>query len=144
MSSISTNMYGNANQVRRGDCNQTTDQALRNITDEALLNYINVTSESNVNATEEIDSFYFYEVSKGLLQSRIRIPLRKQREILRIHVSRVTCNFWNSCHFRIVKPSRKKIAARQKHGIGTLDKYLLFCGFENVCICIYIYFQIFT
>ncbi|XP_070153515.1 cardioacceleratory peptide receptor [Polyergus mexicanus] len=64
MSSINTNMYGNANQVRRDDCNQTADQALRNITDETLLNYINVTSESNVNATEEIDSFYFYETEQ--------------------------------------------------------------------------------
>ncbi|XP_050453461.1 cardioacceleratory peptide receptor-like isoform X2 [Cataglyphis hispanica] len=67
MLSISTNMYGNANQVRTGECNQTAGQGLRNITDElceALLDYINVTSESNVNATEEIDSFYFYETEQ--------------------------------------------------------------------------------
>ncbi|EFN65305.1 hypothetical protein EAG_07244 [Camponotus floridanus] len=59
-------MFGNANQVRSSECNQTADQGLRNFTDElceALLDYINVTSQPDVNITEEIDSFYFYEVS---------------------------------------------------------------------------------
>ncbi|XP_072757986.1 cardioacceleratory peptide receptor isoform X2 [Anoplolepis gracilipes] len=60
-------MYGNVNQARTGDCNQTADQGLRNITDElyeVLLDYVNVTSQPDVNATEEIDSFYFYETEQ--------------------------------------------------------------------------------
>jgi len=141
---ISTNMFGNANQVQSGECNQTADQGLKNFTDElceALLDYINVTSQPDVNVTEEIDSFYFYEVSEGLLQFRIRISRCKLRETMRGHVSRVTCNFWNSCHFWIVKLSRKKITMRQEHGIEILNKYLLICRFQNICTYLYyIYF----
>lgn len=99
---ISTNMYGNANRVRSGECNQTADKGLRNFTDElceTLLDYINVTSQPDINVTEEIDSFYFYEVSKGLLQFWISISRCKLRETIRRHVSDVTCNFWNFCHF---------------------------------------------
>ncbi|KMQ96077.1 pyruvate decarboxylase [Lasius niger] len=57
-------MYGDANQGRTGDYNQTAGQGLRNVTDglyEALLDHINVTSQPDINVTEEIDSFYFYE-----------------------------------------------------------------------------------
>jgi len=64
-------MSGDANQARTEDWNLTAGFDLErtgesgNVTYDLypLLDYINVTSLSNVNNTEEIDSFYFYEVS---------------------------------------------------------------------------------
>lgn len=70
--SIGANMSGDADQTWTADRNQTTagfdleNAQPGNVTDELypLLDYINVTSLPDVNATEAIDSFYFYEVSK--------------------------------------------------------------------------------
>ncbi|KYM96442.1 hypothetical protein ALC62_12896 [Cyphomyrmex costatus] len=67
-------MSGDANQVQTDDWNLMAGfdleriEELGNITDEfyPLLDFINVTSLPDVNTTEEIDSFYFYEVSRIL------------------------------------------------------------------------------
>ncbi|TGZ58404.1 Uncharacterized protein DBV15_09628 [Temnothorax longispinosus] len=63
-------MSGDANQARTDDWNLTAGfdlvsaGELGNVTDELypLPDYINVTSLPDVNTTEEIDSFYFYEI----------------------------------------------------------------------------------
>lgn len=70
---METTMFGDANQVRIDDWNLTggfdLERAgeLENVTDELypLPDYINVTSLPDINTTEEIDSFYFYEVSRA-------------------------------------------------------------------------------
>lgn len=71
--SIEVNMPGDASQAWTVDRNQTSlvlvpeHAGLRNVTDDELYplpDYINVTL-LDVNATEEIDSFYFYEVSSS-------------------------------------------------------------------------------
>ncbi|KYQ57218.1 hypothetical protein ALC60_03739 [Trachymyrmex zeteki] len=65
-------MSGNAYRARIDDWNLTSGfdlervEELENVTDELypILDYINVTSLPDVNTTEEIDSFYFYEVRR--------------------------------------------------------------------------------
>ncbi|KYN23415.1 hypothetical protein ALC57_04289 [Trachymyrmex cornetzi] len=67
-------MSGDANRARTDDWNLTAGfdlerfEELGNVTDELypIPDYINVTSLPDVNTTEEIDSFYFYEVSRIL------------------------------------------------------------------------------
>lgn len=111
---IGMNMLGDASQVRTADRNQTTDFdpdwfGLKNITDELypLLDYINVTLLPDVNMTEEIDSFYFYEVSEVFAFFFFR---RKLRNSARICVcSCMTFNFRYNCRLRFVKLWREKI-----------------------------------
>lgn len=66
-------MSGDVNQARTDDWNLTASfdleraGELRNLTDELypFPDYINITSLPDINTTEEIDSFYFYEVSRA-------------------------------------------------------------------------------
>lgn len=84
--SIVINMSEDANQERTGDRNQTFvdfdvdwSDGLKNVTEiYSSSNYTNFTSLPDVNTTEEIDSFYFYEVSK-LFCSFLRIANCEKR-----------------------------------------------------------------
>lgn len=90
--SIGTNMFGiDADQTRTGDDRNHTvlvdterDAGTRNFTDELYLlpDYINVTL-LDTNSTEEIDSFYFYEVSLQLAFARFVLVSRNATRVSR-------------------------------------------------------------
>ncbi|KYN44800.1 hypothetical protein ALC56_00795 [Trachymyrmex septentrionalis] len=92
-------MSGNANRARTDDWNLTAGfnlgrvEELGNVTDELypIPDYINVTSLADVNTTEEIDSFYFYEVSR-ISYFRFYFLHFCDRKCYKLYV---VCNFWS-------------------------------------------------
>lgn len=115
-------MSGDANEARIDDWNLTAGfdlervGELENVTDELypLPDYVNVTSLSDVNTTEQIDSFYFYEVSRASAFSILFFAfcVTKLRETVRIARG---MQFLEQLLFS--NPLRKKICDRH------LDKY---------------------
>jgi len=123
--SIGTNMPGDVSWT--ADRNQTADfnpnwlVGLGNITDELypLLDYINVTSLTDINTTEEIDSFYFYEVSRVFAFFFFR---RKLRNNLWIYV--FVYNISGTIAFYIYESLKYRVknSLRQTHEMFILQK----------------------